>query len=206
MPGPFASLSDLVLWFENRSANPTALNYAYDATHTASGLYQVTNTTWGGYGGYPTAASAPVETQQAQFAQMVGARGLADYSCPGCDAKLSSYLASNPEAANLPVFASQAGQPGYMVPPGSFSGAGGGTTPNSPPGGGATPATGPSAATAAPGTGASINPATWLPALGDWFASIAARAGLFILALLFIAGAIVLFGIKSGIDIETRPG
>ena len=67
------------------------------------------------------------------------------------------------------------------------------------------PASGSATATQTSGSGASFNPATWLPALGNWFATIAARAGLFILALLFNIGAIVLFGLKSGIEINSGP-
>lgn len=105
MSGSFTSLADLVQHFENPAGDPTALNYRYDATHTASGLYQITDTTWGGFGGYSSAASAPVDVQNAKFADLVSRRGLADWTCPGCNPQLTDYLAANPAAANLPITA-----------------------------------------------------------------------------------------------------
>ena len=199
----FASLSDLVQYFENRSGNPTALNYAYDSTHTASGLYQVTNTTWGGFGGYPTAASAPVEVQQQQFASMVQARGLRDYTCPGCDAALTNYVTNNPSALNLPIFA------------GGQDAAGAASNPPGPAGFWDWFNKGPTAGQGIQATSdAAMHPVTtatqaatgavsnvFQPVI-DWLGSISTRLGLFVLAIIFIIGALVLFGIKSGVEIQ----
>lgn len=168
-------------------ANPyTSLNYAYDPTHTASGAYQITNTLWNHYAPaagintslYPTAASAPAASQDATFAQIVQARGLSDWTCPGCNPGLSSYLATNPSAASLPIMSG-----GSAVP--SQSAAPAGATPTKP-------------------AGSVLSPSTWFSSLGDWIASVAARGGLFIVGLVFILGALALFAIKSGIDIETH--
>ncbi len=43
------------------------------AGSTASGAYQFINSTWDGYAGYPTAADAPSDIQDAKAAEMVGA-------------------------------------------------------------------------------------------------------------------------------------
>lgn len=99
----FASLSDLVQHYENAAGDPTALNYRYDATHTASGLYQITNTTWAGYGGYSSAAAAPSDVQTAKFSDLVSSRGLADWLCPGCNPRLTDYVNANPDVMNLPI-------------------------------------------------------------------------------------------------------
>lgn len=106
--GMFPSLSALVQRYES-GGNYAATN----PTSTASGAYQFTNPTWNQYASqigvdtsqYPTAASAPPAVQDAVFQQAVAQRGLGDWTCPGCNPALTSYLASNPSDANLPVFA-----------------------------------------------------------------------------------------------------
>jgi uncharacterized membrane protein (UPF0127 family) len=43
---------------------------------SASGYYQITSGTWGGYGGYPAAYLAPKSVQDAKAAQLIATRGL----------------------------------------------------------------------------------------------------------------------------------
>jgi Transglycosylase-like domain len=103
----YSSLASLVQSYETGgSADP------YTATNpnsTASGAYQFTNPTWqqyagqAGYSQYSTAASAPPAVQDAVFQQAVSQRGLSDWTCPGCNSGLSSYVASN-DVSGLPVF------------------------------------------------------------------------------------------------------
>jgi hypothetical protein len=193
------SLSQLVQTFESQGQYGI---YQQQGKSSASGAYQFLDQTWQHYAGqigvdtstYPRAAMAPPNVQDAVFAQAVAVNGLGDWTCAGCNPKLSNYLAANPSAAGLPVL--PGGSPATGISPGLASSA----TPD----GGSAPPVSPGASTTAPaGSGASLNPASWLPALSDWFASIAGRAGLFILAVIFIIGALLLFGIKSGISIET---
>lgn len=107
MSGSFGSLADLVKHFESSGGNYSAVN----PTSGASGAYQFVPSTWHQYASqigvdtvqYPTAASAPPAVQDAVFTQAVSKRGLGDWTCPGCNPGLSSYLASNPDAANLPI-------------------------------------------------------------------------------------------------------
>ncbi len=107
----YTSLADLVKAHES-AGNYTAVN----PNSGAGGAYQFVPSTWRAYGSqagvdlnqYPTAETAPAPVQDQVFAQTVGQRGLKDWTCPGCDPALNSYLAANPDAANLPVFGSQA--------------------------------------------------------------------------------------------------
>jgi hypothetical protein len=106
----FSSLSQLVQNYES-GGDYTAVN----PTSGASGAYQFLDSTWGGYAPqagvstilYPTAASAPPAVQDQVFATMVNQRGLADYTCSGCNAPLTNYLAANPDQANLPIFSGE---------------------------------------------------------------------------------------------------
>lgn len=107
----YASLAELVKAHESRG------DYnAVNPQSGAGGAYQFVPSTWRAYGSqagvdlgqYPTAQSAPSDVQDAVFAQAVNKRGLGDWTCPGCDPALNAYLQSNPGAANLPVFGSQA--------------------------------------------------------------------------------------------------
>jgi hypothetical protein len=76
---------------------------AQNAHSSASGAYQFITPTWRQYasqigvdtGQYPTAASAPPEVQDQVFAQAVSKRGLGDWTCPGCNPRLSAYLSGN---------------------------------------------------------------------------------------------------------------
>jgi hypothetical protein len=77
---------------------------AQNPNSTASGAYQFVNPTWRQYasqigvdtGQYPTAGSAPPEVQDQVFAQAVSKRGLGDWTCPGCNPRLSAYLSATP--------------------------------------------------------------------------------------------------------------
>jgi hypothetical protein len=75
---------------------------AQNPNSTASGAYQFVNPTWRSYasqigvdtGQYPTAGSAPPEVQDQVFAQAVSKRGLGDWTCHGCNPRLSAYLSA----------------------------------------------------------------------------------------------------------------
>jgi hypothetical protein len=103
----FQSLADLVKHFES-GGNYTAVN----PSSGAAGAYQFVPSTWRQYGSqlgidtsaYPTAAVAPPEVQDAVFKQAVAKRGLGDWTCPGCNPALSSYIAANPDDAKLAAF------------------------------------------------------------------------------------------------------
>jgi hypothetical protein len=111
----FSSLADLVKHYESggdyTNVNPKS---------GASGAYQFVPSTWRTYAlqagvdvsQYPSAASAPPAVQDSVFANMVGQRGLADYTCPGCNAPLTSYVNANPSVTNLPIFAGGNGSTG----------------------------------------------------------------------------------------------
>jgi len=106
----FQSLADLVQHFES-SGNYTAVN----PKSGAAGAYQFVPSTWRLYGSqlgidtsaYPTASVAPPEVQDAVFKQAVAKRGLGDWTCPGCNPALSSYIAANPGDARLPPIGDQ---------------------------------------------------------------------------------------------------
>ena len=116
----FQSLADLVKHFES-GGNYTAVN---PSSH-AAGAYQFVPSTWRLYGSqlgvdtsqYPTAAVAPPEVQDAVFQQAVAKRGLGDWTCPGCNPALSSYIAGNPGDARLPPIGDQPPAPAVPPPP-----------------------------------------------------------------------------------------
>jgi len=102
----YSSLADMVKAFESSGGNYSARNPG----SSASGAYQFTNSTWRRYAGpqiagqYPTAADAPPAVQDAVFQTAVTRNGLGDWTCPGCNAGLTTYLAENPNQNDLPVF------------------------------------------------------------------------------------------------------
>ena len=116
----FQSLSDLVKHFES-SGNYTAVN----PSSGAGGAYQFVPSTWRQYGSqlgvdtsaYPTAQSAPPAVQDAVFQQAVAKRGLSDWTCPGCNPALSSYITANPGDTKLPPIGDQAPAPPPAAPP-----------------------------------------------------------------------------------------
>lgn len=77
-------------------ANPSVVN----PTSNAGGCYQFLPSTWRTWApqagidlsAYPTADKAPVSVQTAAFNAMYQARSFADYTCAGCDPKLSAAL------------------------------------------------------------------------------------------------------------------
>jgi hypothetical protein len=169
----FASLSDLVKNFES-GGNYTAVN----PTSSASGAYQFTNPTWAQYAGqigvdtsqYPTAASAPPAVQDAVFNQAVSQRGLGDWTCPGCNAPLTQYVASN-DVSQLPVSSTYNGA--STIPAGDTTGQGYGSngvvidpTTGEPIGGGSQIGTGVGGASGTGGyssTGAALIPGVGYP-------------------------------------------
>lgn len=116
----FQSLADLVKHFES-GGNYTAVN---PSSH-AAGAYQFVPSTWRLYGSqlgidtsaYPSAAVAPPEVQDAVFQQAVAKRGLGDWTCPGCNPALSSYVAANPGDARLPPIGDQPAAAPLPSPP-----------------------------------------------------------------------------------------
>lgn len=219
MAGPFASLQQLVQNFES-GGNYSAVNpNPAPGSSAASGAYQFVDSTWQRYANqigvdtsaYPTAASAPANVQDQVFNQAVSQNGLGDWTCTGCNAPLSNYLASNPDQASLPVFAGGSG--------------GGGTTTDN---GGGTPGYGQQilnglntlgntnpfnmitnpvgsvggAVMSTPAGASAVNGAvqTGVSSVFAWLLS--SRVALAVLAVIFIGGAILLFAIRSGIDIN----
>lgn len=189
----FSSLAELVAAFENPSGDPTKLNYAYDATHTASGLYQITNSTWNAYAPgagvdtsiYPSAASAPSNVQNSVFGAIVAQRGLQDWTCAGCNPPLSNYLVSDPSAASLPVFAGGQSVAPVGVPTSPYGGDGG-----------ASVGAGGSQSITQPGSLADKAGNTF-SGLTGWLTAVSGRVGLFLLALIFLGGAFLLFAMRS---------
>lgn len=189
---PFTSLADLVRSFETGgSSDPyAALNYRYDPGHTASGAYQITDTLWRQFAPasgvnlnqYPSAYTAPASLQDRAFETIVSARGLTDWTCPGCNAPLTDYLNQHPETAGLPISGSSGSLARQISDPNNGS-----MFPLFP--NGLDRPANPNLQRLNP-----ANPSSWLGALGDWFASIAARAVLFVVALILLLGALYLFG------------
>jgi hypothetical protein len=103
----FGSLSGLVKAYESSGGNYTAQN----PRTTASGAYQFTDPTWQRFASgagvdiaqYPTAASAPPVVQDQVFSHTVSQVGLQPWTCTGCNANISNYVAAN-DVSSLPVF------------------------------------------------------------------------------------------------------
>jgi hypothetical protein len=79
-PRPWEEVREHIAACES-SGNPTARN----PHSSASGLYQAIHGTWHGYGGYPSAADAPVEVQERHAAELYARRGLQPWrASAGC--------------------------------------------------------------------------------------------------------------------------
>jgi Transglycosylase-like domain len=79
-PRPWVEIREHIAACES-SGNPTARN----PRSSASGLYQAIEGTWHGYGGYPSAADAPVEIQERHAAELYARRGLQPWrASAGC--------------------------------------------------------------------------------------------------------------------------
>jgi transglycosylase-like protein len=123
----FSTLAEMVQHYESGGDYT-----AHNPTSTASGAYQFTNPTWKSYAtmagvdtsAYPTAASAPPYLQDKVFSQAVSSNGLRDWTCPGCNPALTSYVSNNPDAMALPVNTAGAG----LAPSGTATAAGGSST------------------------------------------------------------------------------
>lgn len=208
----FASLADLVSNYES-SGNYSAVNpNPAPGSSAASGAYGFVDSTWqrflaaigGSLTQYPTAVSAPPAVQDAVFQKAVQTSGLSSWTCPGCDPALTNYVNANPSlVSSLPIL-SGSGMGG------SVSGVGASTplAPSNGSGASGTPSESTASGAAAndEGCGPWYYPTTWFCAFGQFLGSIAARASLLILAVVFILGALVLFGLKSGIGIEESQG
>jgi hypothetical protein len=55
--------------------------------------------------------------QDAVFQQAVAKRGIGDWTCPGCNPALSSYISANPGDAKLAAFGDQPPAPPPAAPP-----------------------------------------------------------------------------------------
>lgn len=96
-----AAINPITLIIQNESGgNPTAQN----ATTTASGLFQDTNSTWaealaacncGTTAQYPTAASAPSSVQIAANDALINQNGLSDWLCADCDPAFAAQVAAD---------------------------------------------------------------------------------------------------------------
>ena len=94
----------IIQQFEDASGDPTALNYQYDATHTAAGLYQITITTWNSIARqadlpqvgpgtpYANVAALSADVQQQGAAYLFDTQGFNPWTCPGCDPALAAYV------------------------------------------------------------------------------------------------------------------
>lgn len=88
------------------------------AKYSASGFYQITNTTWRGIAPqagidlskYPTAISAPRSIQQDAAAALFQNRGFADWSR---NTQLTSYIAQNGGASNFGIVSGSGGSGNY---------------------------------------------------------------------------------------------
>lgn len=90
--------------FEDASGDPTALNFQYDATHTASGLYQINISTWNSIARqadlpqvgpgtpYANVAALSAEVQQQGAAYLYQTQRFSPWTCPGCDPALPAYV------------------------------------------------------------------------------------------------------------------
>lgn len=82
----------LIINYESSGQN--IRNYAFDATHTASGYYQITDSTWKAYGGtdtgYAHAIDAPYGVQTQVATNIYNQRGFADWA--PYDPKLSNAI------------------------------------------------------------------------------------------------------------------
>ncbi len=111
---------------------------------------------------------------------MVGARGLADYTCAGCNNALSQYVQNNPDVANLPIF----GGSGNAV-----------ATPSGAAGQGASATTGAAAGdTTQNGCGSLWNPQNWHCAI---IGSFAGRFVYGLVGLLMIAMAVFIYALRT---------
>jgi type IV secretion system protein VirB6 len=90
--------------FEDPSGNPSQLNYEYGPGETASGLYQITITTWNSIASqadlpqvgpgtaYANVAALSADVQQQGAAYLYSTQGFGPWTCSGCDAPLANYI------------------------------------------------------------------------------------------------------------------
>lgn len=85
------------------SGNKNIVNYLYNSNpskYSASGYFQITNTTWRGIAPtaginlsqYPTAMSAPYSVQEKAAGALYAKGGFSDWTCQGCNTPLRNYV------------------------------------------------------------------------------------------------------------------
>lgn len=143
-----AQLSALqtIMDFESSGGTNCGKNFQWDATHTASGCWQETNSTWnnaiapatglplvGPGTSYPNGVmDLPFSVQEQGTVALFQAQGFSPWTCNNCNSRLANYVAQQggPGAFSLQDVAS----PGTTISGGQTADGGGSTTiPASPP-------------------------------------------------------------------------
>ena len=150
--------------------NPTAQN----PTSTASGLFQDINATW-------RYALGLIGLSPSQYPTAKSAPSSVQYQA---NEALYNAQGLQPWAGDIPQIETQLG-----LPAGSLGSSGTATT------GSPTAATG-----QAQGGGCGFSPSCWLGSLGSWAGGLAARAGLILLAVILLLGAVWLFAARTQIS------
>lgn len=162
------------------------LNYRYDATHTASGYYQITNTNWLAIAPtlgidttqYPTAISAPFDAQTQVASNLLAQpNGIQNWS--NYNPQLASALNNGGGSA--------------------LNTNGGGSPLSAPTTYGYDPTTGaqsiPTTSTQDPGSTATATPSStdWFAEAKTWISGLASRGALFVIGLILLIGAVIMF-------------
>lgn len=193
-------------------AGANVLNYRYDATHTASGYYQITNTNWNAYAPgqgidtnqYPTAISAPYDAQTS----------VANYLLTSTPQGVGNWSNYNPQLASaLNTADTGSGMTGTgTVGPGERytgqSGSWNSGIPDTPYPSGNDPLAG-VPGTGQPGGGSNLDPnsgqsnptnmtpstgsSDWVTEITGWLSALASRGALFVIGAILVIGAVAMF-------------